>query len=71
VTLSRGANVLRLRTTPAQTESGTWRWVVKGKDVRIPLSYPAGRYTVRVRVEIRHAGVRVAAAQHAWRATVR
>ena len=71
VTLSRGSNVLRLRTTPTQTESGTWRWVVKGRDVRIPLSYPAGRYTVRVRVEIRHAGVRVAAAQHAWRATVR
>jgi|SRR5690242_8598317 hypothetical protein len=71
VTLSRGANVLRLRTTPAETSTGTWRWVVKGRDVRIPVTYPAGRYRVRVRVEIRHGGVLVAAAQHAWRATVR
>jgi hypothetical protein len=63
--------VLRLRTKPAATETGNWRWVVKGAQVRIPVSYPAGRYTVRVRVEVRHAGARVASAQHLWRATVR
>jgi|tagenome__1003787_1003787.scaffolds.fasta_scaffold20916791_2 hypothetical protein len=71
VTLSRGSDVLRLRTNPAATETGSWRWVVKGAQVRIPVTYPAGRYTVRVRVEIRHAGTRVARASHAWRATVR
>ena len=47
VTLTRGANVLRFNTKTAQTETGTWRWVVKGALVRIPESYPAGRYTVR------------------------
>ena len=71
VTLTRGANVLRFNTKTAQTETGTWRWVVKGALVRIPESYPAGRYTVRVRVQVRHGGKRVASAAHVWRATVR
>ncbi len=39
--------------------------------MRIPVTYPAGRYTVRVRVEVRHGGALVASAQHVWRATVR
>jgi hypothetical protein len=71
VTLSRGSDVLRLRTKPAATETGNWRWVVKGAQVRIPVTYPAGRYTVRVRVDVHHAGALVASAQHLWRATVR
>jgi hypothetical protein len=71
VTLKRGSAVLTLQTKPAATETGNWRWVVKGAQVRIPTSYPAGRYTVRVTVQVRHAGARVARAQHVWRATVR
>jgi hypothetical protein len=71
VTLTSGANVLRFKTEKAQTETGTWRWVVKGTKVRIPDSYPAGRYTVTVRVEVRHGGKLVARAAHDWRATVR
>jgi hypothetical protein len=70
VTLTRGSSVLRFRTAPAQTSTGTWKWVVKGKGVRIPSTYPAGRYTVRVRVQLKHGTKRVARAAHAWRATV-
>jgi hypothetical protein len=36
VTLTSGANVLRFNTKAAATETGTWRWVVKGAKVRIP-----------------------------------
>ena len=36
VTLKRGSNVLTLRTNPADTETGNWRWGVKGTQVRIP-----------------------------------
>jgi hypothetical protein len=71
VTLLHGSDVLRFRTNPAPTETGTWRWVVKGAQVRIPVTYPVGRYTVRVRVDVSHAGTRVATRSHAWRATVR
>ncbi len=71
VTLTRGEDVLRFQTRRAQTETGTWRWVVKGTDVRIPISYPAGRYTVRVRIDLRHGGIRVARVAHDRRATVR
>lgn len=70
VTLSRSPDVLRFRTKREQTETGTWRWVVKGAEVRIPPEYPAGRYTVRVRVEVRHGGTRVASTSQSWRATV-
>jgi hypothetical protein len=71
VTLTHGTDVLRFQTRRAQTETGTWRWVVKGAAVRIPVSYPAGRYKMRVRVEIRHGGLRVARVIHDRRATVR
>ncbi len=71
VTLTRGTEVLRFQTRRAQTETGTWRWVVKGAEVRIPTSYAAGRYKLRVRVEIRHGGMRVARVIHDRRATVR
>jgi len=70
VTLSRGPNVLRLRTTRARTSTGTWRWVLKGAAVRIPVTYPAGTYLVRVRVDISRGLKRVALAHHAWRAAV-
>lgn len=71
VTLTRGTEVLRFQTRRSQTETGTWRWVVKGAEVRIPESYPAGRYKLRVRVEVRHGGLRVARVLHDRRATVR
>jgi hypothetical protein len=71
VTLTHGTDVLRFQTRRAQTESGVWRWVVKGAGVRIPETYPAGRYKLRVRVEIRHGGLRVARVSHDRRATVR
>lgn len=71
VTLTRGADVLRFETRRSQTETGTWRWVVKGADVRIPDTYPAGHYKVRVRIEVRHGGLRVARVLHDRRATVR
>jgi hypothetical protein len=71
VTLTSGANVLKLKTNKAATETGNWRWVVKGAGVRIPESYPAGRYTVTVRVDVRHGGKLVAKAAHNWRATVK
>ena len=71
VTLTHGTDVLRFQTRRAQTETGTWRWVVKGAEVRIPVSYPAGRYKLRVRVEIRPGGLRVARVIHDRRATVR
>jgi hypothetical protein len=70
VTLSQGPNVLRLRTTKARTSSGTWRWVLKGAKVRIPVTYPTGTYVVRVRVVISRGSRRLSQAQHAWRATV-
>ena len=71
MTLTHGTDVLRFQTRRAQTETGTWRWVVKGAGVRIPETYPAGRYKMRVRVEIRHGGIRVARVLHDRRATVR
>jgi hypothetical protein len=71
VTLTHGTDVLRFQTRRAQTETGTWRWVVKGAEVRIPAAFPAGRYKIRVRVEIRHGGIRVARVSHDRRATVR
>ena len=71
VTLTQGTNVLRFKTKTAQTETGTWRWVVRGAEVRIPDTYPAGRYTVKVRIEVRHGGKLVAKTAHDWRATVR
>ncbi len=71
VTLTHGTDVLRFQTRRSATETGTWRWVVKGADVRIPASYPAGRYKLRVRVELRHGGMRVARVLHDRRATVR
>ncbi len=71
VTLTHGTDVLRVQTRRAATETGTWRWVVKGAGVRIPTSYPAGRYTVRVRIELHHGGIQVARVAHARRATVR
>jgi hypothetical protein len=71
VTLTRASAVLAFQTLPAQTETGTWRWVVRGAVVKIPTTYPAGRYTVRVRVELRHGGRIVGSAAHGWRATVR
>ncbi len=70
VTLTRGASVLKLQTSRAQTETGSWRWVVRGAEVRIPTTYPIGRYTVRVRVVLRHGGRLVASTSHFWRATV-
>ena len=71
VTLTHGTDVLRFQTRRAQTETGTWRWVVKGAGVRIPETYPAGRYKMRVRVEIRHGGIRVTRVLHDRRAAVR
>jgi hypothetical protein len=71
VTLTHGTDVLRFQTRRAQTETGTWRWVMKGAEVRIPTSYPAGRYKLRVRIELRHGGLRVARVLHDRRATVR
>jgi hypothetical protein len=70
VTLKHGANVLRLRTTRARTSSGTWRWVLKGRAVRIPAGYPAGSYLVTVRVAISRGTARVASVRHAWRTAV-
>lgn len=70
VTLTRGSNVLRFRTKPAQTSTGTWKWVVKGKNVRIPVTYPTGSYRVSVRVQLKHGTKRVGIARHAWRAAV-
>jgi hypothetical protein len=71
VTLIRGTDALRFQTRRAQTETGTWRWVVKGSEVLIPAGYPAGRYKVRVRVVLRHGGKQVARVSHERRATVR
>ena len=71
VTLIHGNTVLRLNTNKAQTETGNWRWVVSGTEVKIPDTYPAGRYSVKVRVEVRHGGRLIARAAHSWRATVR
>ena len=71
VTLTHGTDVLRFQTRRAQTETGTWRWVVKGDKVRIPATYPAGRYNVRVRVALRHGGRQVGRVSHDRRATVR
>jgi hypothetical protein len=71
VTLWRPSAVVRFETNRAQTETGTWRWVVKGDAVQIPATHPAGRYTMRVRVEIRHGGRRVARVLHDRRVTVR
>ena len=44
--------------------------MVKGKNVRIPVTYPAGRYKVSVRVQLKHGTKRVAVARHARRAAV-
>ena len=71
VTLTHGQSALRFQTRPAQTETGTWRWIVKGVAVQIPADYPTGRYTIKVRVELRHGGNLVGRAEHRRRATVR
>ena len=73
MTLTHGANVLRFQTRRrAQTETGTWRWVVKGAGVRIPSTYPAGRYTVRgARRGAATAASGSRSAAHDWRATVK
>ena len=65
VTLTRGSNVLRFNTKTAQTETGTWRWVVKGAQRADPGHLPGRRYRVQVRVEVKHGGKRVASAAHA------
>jgi hypothetical protein len=70
VKVSRGAAVLRLRTTKATTSTGKWRWVLKGAAVRIPASFPAGTYTVRVWVDVTRGRTRLSRAAHAWHATV-
>jgi hypothetical protein len=71
VTLSTAFAVVRFETSRAQTETGTWRWVVKGAGVRIPATHPSGRYKMRVRVEIRHGGRRIARVLNDRRVTVR
>jgi hypothetical protein len=71
ITLTRGSDVFRISTPRGDAESGTWRWVVKGDSVKIPKSYPAGRYDVRLRIIIRHGDAVVARRIEDWRATVR
>ncbi len=71
ITLTRGADVFRISTPRGDAESGTWRWIVKGDAVKIPKTYPAGQYDVRLRLIIRHGERVVARRIEDWQATVR
>ena len=44
--------------------------MLKGAAVRIPASFPAGIYTVRVWVDVTRGRTRLSRAAHAWHATV-
>ena len=70
ISFTRRSDTLAISTDPAATESGAYRWEVTGPDVRIPPTYPAGTYRVRLVVEIVRRGRVIAKRARAWDARV-